>query len=112
MLVGAFYNNTKALGLSTKSGEFKVPLFRLVIEFFFDSSKFEHLSVGVMGWFLGVGCTYKCRAFVSWRTSAISHDASETGEAARRFSDSESDEVIDVSDDEMADDEAAEGFDQ
>jgi len=42
----------------------------------------------------------------------MSHDASETGEAARRFSDSESDEVIDVSDDEMADDEAAEGFDQ
>ena len=34
VLVGAFYNNTKALGLSTKSGEFKVPLFRLVIEFF------------------------------------------------------------------------------
>lgn len=112
MLVGAFYNNTKALGLSTKSGEFESPFISSCHRVFFDSSKFEHLSFGVMGWFWGVGCTYKCRAFVSWRTSAISHDASETGEAARRFSDSESDEVIDVSDDEIADDEAAEGFDQ
>lgn len=38
--------------------------------------------------------------------------ASLTGEAARRWSDSESDEVIEVSDDEIADDEAADGFDQ
>ena len=57
-------------------------------------------------------CTYKCMALVNSRTSAMSHDASETGEAARRFSDSESDEVIDVSDDEIAEEEAAEGFDQ
>lgn len=55
---------------------------------------------------------YKCIALVSWRTSATSLLASETGEAARRFSDSESDDVIDVSDDEIAEDEAADGFDQ
>ena len=57
-------------------------------------------------------CTYKCIALVNMRTSAISQLASLTGEAARRCSDSESDEVIEVSDDEMADDEAADGFDQ
>lgn len=57
-------------------------------------------------------CTYKCIALVNTRTSAISQLASLTGEAARRCSDSESDEVIEVSDDEMADDEAADGFDQ
>ena len=39
-------------------------------------------------------------------------EASETGEAARRFSDSESEDVIEVSEELMADDEAAEGFDQ
>lgn len=50
-------------------------------------------------------------ALVSWRTSDTSL-ASETGEAARLFSDSESDEVIDVSDEEIADDDVAEGFDQ
>ena len=49
---------------------------------------------------------------VNTSTSAISLLASLTGEAARLCSDSESDEVIEVSDDEMADDEAAEGFDQ
>lgn len=56
-------------------------------------------------------CTYKCIALVNTRTSAISL-ASLTGEAARRCSDSESDDVIEVSDDEIADDEAADGFDQ
>jgi len=55
--------------------------------------------------------TYKCIALVNTRTSAISL-ASLTGEAARRCSDSESDDVIEVSDDEIADDEAADGFDQ
>jgi len=58
-----------------------------------------------------LNCTYKCIALVNTRTSAISL-ASLTGEAARRCSDSESDDVIEVSDDEIADDEAADGFDQ
>lgn len=59
-----------------------------------------------------LNCTYKCIALVNTSTSATSLLASLTGEEARRCSDSESDEVIEVSDDEIADDEAAEGFDQ
>ena len=53
-------------------------------------------------------CTYKC---IALKPSLIS-EASETGEAARLFSDSESEDVIEVSDELMADEEAAEGFDQ
>ena len=78
----------------------------LVIRAFYNNTK--ALGRPKRGPYLSRSCTYKC---IALKPSLIS-EASETGEAARRFSDSESEDVIDVSEELMADEEAAEGFDQ